>query len=68
MQKTGLSASIFWLCQKDLRCNPWRGPGTSGDFARKKMLRKNLLDKPAKGNTYYLINTINPFQRKKELV
>ncbi|MDR1933665.1 MAG: Rpn family recombination-promoting nuclease/putative transposase, partial [Spirochaetales bacterium] len=26
-QKTGLSASIFWLCQKDLRCNPWRGPG-----------------------------------------
>jgi hypothetical protein len=24
-QKTGLSASIFWLCQKDLRCNPWRG-------------------------------------------
>ncbi|MDR1931335.1 MAG: hypothetical protein LBQ57_00795, partial [Spirochaetales bacterium] len=41
MQKTGLSASIFWLCQKDLRCNPWRGPGAcvnkpeeAGDFHR----------------------------------
>ncbi|MDR1932675.1 MAG: hypothetical protein LBQ57_07645, partial [Spirochaetales bacterium] len=37
-QKTGLSASIFWLCQKDLRCNPWRDPGASGDFARKKLV------------------------------
>jgi hypothetical protein len=37
-QKTGLSASIFWLRQKDLRCNPWRGPEASGDFARKKLL------------------------------
>jgi hypothetical protein len=26
-QKTGLSASIFWLCQKDLRYNPLRPTG-----------------------------------------
>ncbi|MDR1933824.1 MAG: hypothetical protein LBQ57_13490, partial [Spirochaetales bacterium] len=46
-QKTGLSASIFWLRQKDLRCNPWRGPGASGDFARKKLVH------PQGNSTYF---------------
>jgi hypothetical protein len=26
-KKTGLSAPIFWLRQKDFRCNPWRTQG-----------------------------------------
>jgi hypothetical protein len=42
-QKIGLSASIFWLCQKDLRCNPWRDPGASGDFARKKLVHRHAV-------------------------
>jgi hypothetical protein len=25
-KKTGLSAPIFWLRQKDFRYNPWRAP------------------------------------------
>jgi hypothetical protein len=53
MQKTGLSASIFWLCQKDLRCNPWRGPRASGDFARKKLVHP--------GNSTYFFTVISAF-------
>jgi hypothetical protein len=43
-QKTGLFAAIFWLRQKDFRCNPLRGPGASknGLIAELAQVRKDF--------------------------